>query len=174
MCWVAEEKRSWLEVSLECSGELAEAAAEVLARFAPEGVAIQAETRYDAEQHEQVPTGLVRVAAYLPQDESLEANRLRLEEAFWHLQQITPFPDLKFRVIEDEDWMAAWKQHYKPMRVGQKWLVLPAWMQLTHVKGEPSCASTPLWLLAQARIPPPSSACWLSRSICSQVNLSSI
>jgi ribosomal protein L11 methyltransferase len=161
MCWVAEEKRSWLEASLECNGELAEAAAEVLARFAPDGVAIQAVTRYDTEGHEQIPTGNVRVAAYLPYDEALEANRLRLEEAFWHLRQITPFPDLEFKLIADQDWMAAWKQHYQPLQIGQKWLVLPAWIDAepaesrTIVRIDPAMAfgtgthpSTQLCLLA--------------------------
>jgi len=45
-------------------------------------VVIEAVTRYDPEQHEQVPTGDVRVAAYLPQDEAIERTRLQLEEAF--------------------------------------------------------------------------------------------
>jgi len=119
---------AWLEVSLTCNGELAEAAAEVFSRFAPDGVVMEAVTRYDQEQHEQVPTDDVRVAAYLPQDEAIERTRLQLEEAFWHLQQIQSFPDLQFKTIEDQDWMAAWKQHYQPLKIGNKWLVLPAWI----------------------------------------------
>lgn len=119
---------AWLEVSLTCNGELAEAVAEVFARYAPDGVVIEAVTKYNPEQHEQVPTDLVRVVAYLPQDEALESTRLRLEEAFWHLRQIESFPDLQYNTIEDQDWMAAWKQHYQPLKIGKKWLVLPAWI----------------------------------------------
>ncbi len=119
---------AWLEVSLTCNGELAEATAEVFSRFAPDGVVIEAVTRYDPEQHEQVPTDDVRVAAYLPQDEAIERTRLQLEEAFWHLQQIESFPELQFKSVEDQDWMAAWKQHYQPLKIGKKWLVLPAWI----------------------------------------------
>jgi len=125
---VGKAMPAWLEVSLTCNGELAEAAAEVFSRFAPDGVVMEAVTRYDQEQHEQVPTDDVRVAAYLPQDEAIERTRLQLEEAFWHLQQIQSFPDLQFKTIEDQDWMAAWKQHYQPLKIGNKWLVLPAWI----------------------------------------------
>jgi len=125
---VAEAMHAWLEVSLICNGELAEAAAEVFSRFAPDGVVIEAVTRYDPEQHEQVPTDDVRVAAYLPQDEAIEPTRLQLEEAFWHLRQIESFPELQFKSVEDQDWMAAWKQHYQPLKIGNKWLVLPAWI----------------------------------------------
>ena len=125
---MAEAMHAWLEVSLTCNGELAEAAAEVFSRFAPDGVVIEAVTRYDPEQHEQVPTNDVRVAAYLPQDEAIERTRLQLEEAFWHLRQIESFPELQFKSVEDQDWMAAWKQHYQPLKIGKKWLVLPAWI----------------------------------------------
>ena len=125
---MAEAMHAWLEVSLICNGELAEAAAEVFSRFAPDGVVIEAVTRYDPEQHEQVPTGDVRVTAYLPQDGALERTRLQLEEAYWHLQQIESFPELQFKSVEDQDWMAVWKQHYQPLKIGKKWLVLPAWI----------------------------------------------
>ena len=30
--------------------------------------------------------------------------------------------------VEDEDWAEAWKKHYRPMRVGQKLVVVPLWM----------------------------------------------
>jgi ribosomal protein L11 methyltransferase len=124
---VAEARRTWLEVSLACNGELAEAAAEILARFATSGVVIESITQFDPERHEYVPTEKVRVAAFLPQDEVLESTRLQLEEAYWHLRQIADLPDLQFKLIEDQDWMAAWKQHYQPLKIGKKWLVLPAW-----------------------------------------------
>ena len=124
---MAEARRTWLEVSLACNGELAEAAAEILARFATAGVVIESITQFDPERHEYVPTEKVRVAAFLPQDEVLESTRLQLEEAYWHLRQIADLPDLQFKLIEDQDWMAAWKQHYKPLKIGKKWLVLPAW-----------------------------------------------
>lgn len=123
-----EAKRAWLEVSLECSGELAETAAEVFSRYAPDGVVINAITRYDEERHEQVPTNQVRVVAYFPQDEALESKRMSLEEAFWHLRQIVPIPELEYKPIDDQDWMAAWKQHYQPIKIGNQWLIVPAWM----------------------------------------------
>ena len=61
-------------------------------------------------------------------EEALERTRLQLEEAYWHLQQIESFPELQFKSVEDQDWMAVWKQHYQPLKIGKKWLVLPAWI----------------------------------------------
>ena len=119
-----------MEVSLKCSGELAEAVAEVFARYCPEGVVLDNVTRYDAEKHEHIPTGMMRVAAYLPQDDDLESKKRSLEEALWYMGRIVSLPAPEFVSIEDQDWMTVWKQNYQPLRVGESWLILPAWLEL--------------------------------------------
>lgn len=119
-----------MEVTLECSGELAEAVAEVFARYCPEGVVLDNVTTYDAEKHEHIPTGMMRVVAYLPQDDELESKKRSLEEALWYMGRIVPLPAPEFISIEDQDWMTVWKQNYQPLRVGKNWLILPAWLEL--------------------------------------------
>lgn len=119
-----------MEVTLECSGELAEAVAEVFARYCPEGVVLDNITTYDAEKHEHIPTGMMRVAAYLSQDDDLESKKRSLEEALWYMGRIVPLPAPEFISIEDQDWMTVWKQNYQPLRVGKSWLILPAWLEL--------------------------------------------
>ncbi len=120
---------SWLEVSLRVDGELAEAVAEVLARFALNGVVIESDSIRPDPEGEGTPVGPVRVYAYLPVDTALEDTRQRLEEALWHLGQIQTLPTPVYQTIENQDWMAAWKQHYNPIRVGQRLLILPPWLE---------------------------------------------
>jgi ribosomal protein L11 methyltransferase len=121
-------EKSWLEISLSISGELAEAVAEVLDRFVVNGVVIeslipQPETAPEGTQPEEV-----RVVGYLPVDAATEEKRVRIEEALWHLGQIMPLPPIQFRTIADEDWMTAWKKNYSPILVGKRLQVVPAWM----------------------------------------------
>ncbi len=121
----------WMEVSLSVSGELAEAVADVLGRFTSNGVVVESGVRYNDAEDEGTPDGKpVRVYGYIPVDERLDTNRTRLEEALWHLGSIQPLPAPSYRPVEDEDWMAAWKQHYHPIPVGEKLLVLPAWIEM--------------------------------------------
>ena len=119
---------AWLEVSLMVDGELAEAVADVLARFAPNGVVVEA-TRIipdpDGDGH---PGGPLRVAAYLPVDEHLEETRRRLEEALWYLGRIQPLPAAQFKPIEETDWSESWKQHYRPVPIGEHLMIVPAWL----------------------------------------------
>jgi ribosomal protein L11 methyltransferase len=84
---------------------------------------------YNDAEDEGTPVGPVKVYGYIAVDEHLEETRQRLTEALWHLSAIQALPDPAFRTIEDEDWMAAWKQHYHPIPIGKKLLVLPAWIE---------------------------------------------
>ena len=118
----------WLEVSLSVNGELAEAVAEVLDRYASNGVVYESGVAYNDEEDEGTPFGPVKVYAYLPVDEYLEEKRQRLSEALWHLGRIQPLPEAVYRTIEDEDWMAAWKVNYHPIPIGQRLLILPVWI----------------------------------------------
>jgi len=119
----------WLEVSLVVDGELAEAVSDVIARFATNGVVVESAVTYNEEEDEGTPVGPVRVYGYLPVDERLEENRQRLSEALWYLGRIQPLPEASYAPVMDEDWMSSWKQHYHPIPIGRRLLVLPAWIE---------------------------------------------
>jgi ribosomal protein L11 methyltransferase len=119
---VAEAR--WLEVSLLVSGELAEAVAEVLDRYSSNGVVCEQGVTYNDAEDEGTPIGPIKVYAYFPIDTYLEEKRQRLEEALWHLGTIQALPEPTYKTIEDEDWMSAWKKHYRPIPIGK---MPPAW-----------------------------------------------
>ncbi|NCP85910.1 MAG: 50S ribosomal protein L11 methyltransferase [Anaerolineae bacterium CG_4_9_14_3_um_filter_57_17] len=120
---------NWLEVSLTVNGELAEFVADVLARFAPNGVATEQAVKFNDEEDEGTPVGDVTVRAYLPADETLEETRQKLEEALYYLGMIQPLPAPTFTPIADQNWMEAWKTRYHPIPIGEKLLILPAWLE---------------------------------------------
>jgi len=135
----------WLEVSLTVDPELAEAIAELLSRFVSNGVVVESGVTYNDAEDEGTPFGPARVYGYLAIDENIEETRQRLEEGLWHLGRIQSLPEATYKVIQDEDWMAAWKQHYRPINIGKRLLILPAWLEDPNngriaVKIDPSMA----------------------------------
>ena len=118
----------WLEVSLTVNGELAEAVADVLARFAPNGVMTEQGVRFVNDEDEGTATGPITVRAYLPVDERLEETREKLEESLYYLGMIQPLPAAVFTPIADQNWMEAWKEHYKPILIGKSLVIVPAWL----------------------------------------------
>lgn len=142
---------AWLQVSMTVDGEMAEAVAEVLARFAPNGVAIES-TQVEFPPHSDfdqdaigVINGPLKVYGFLPLDLALtpdhneEAilrssyvqNQLRaVEEALWHLGFIRPLPIPQYKIVYETDWSAAWKEHYHPIPIGKRLLIVPAWLDV--------------------------------------------
>lgn len=111
----------WLEVSVEVEAEVAEAVAEVLSRYAKGGVAIEAgpEGWHD---------GPVFVRAYLPVDNELWAKKQKIEEGLWHLGQIGSVPEPSFRSVAEKDWEEAWKKRLKVLRIGERIVIQPSWL----------------------------------------------
>jgi len=101
----------------------------VLARFAPNGVATEQAVKFNDEEDEGTPVGDVTVRAYLPADETLEETRQKLEEALYYPGMIQPLPAPTFTPIADQNWMEAWKTRYHPIPIGEKLLILPAWLE---------------------------------------------
>jgi ribosomal protein L11 methyltransferase len=128
---------NWLEVSLTVNGELAESVADVFARFAPNGVMTEQGVKFLDEEDEGTATGPITVRAYLEVNDQLEETRQKLEEGLYYLGMITPVPTPVYRQIADQNWMEAWKQHYRPILIGQRLLILPAWLESPEPKRIP-------------------------------------
>lgn len=120
---------NWLEVSLTVDGELAEAVADVLARFAYSGVMMEQGVKYTDEEDAGTPTGPITVRAYLEISDQIEETRHKLEESLYYLGRIQPLPAASYKEIADQNWMESWKQHYKPILVGERLVIVPAWME---------------------------------------------
>jgi ribosomal protein L11 methyltransferase len=122
------DQASWLEISLTVDGEMAEAVAEVLARYAPNGVVLESTQIAPDPEGEGYPTGPLRVCAYLPVDERLEETRQRLSEALYFLGRIRPLPEPVYEWIKQTNWIEAWRQHYRPIAIGERLIIVPAWL----------------------------------------------
>lgn len=119
---------NWLEVSMTVDGELAESVADVFARFAPNGVMTEQGVKYTDAEDAGTPAGPITVRAYLEVNDQLEETRGKLEESLFYLGMIQSLPAPTYKHIPDQNWMEAWKQHYKPILIGERLLILPAWM----------------------------------------------
>lgn len=120
---------SWLEVRVTVKSEVAEAVAEVLARFSPRGVAIQGSPKG-------IGPGPVTVCAYLPEDAQTPQTRRQIEKAIGHLNQIMPVPEPEFRTVLEADWSESWKEHMDVLHISRRIVIRPSWLQYLPNAGE--------------------------------------
>lgn len=129
----------WLEITVNCEPEHAEAVADVLARYAPGGVAIQ-QNALDLKGDQWSPDGplepVAAVRAYLAIEPGLEEKRRQVEEALWHLRQIAAIPEPQFSTVAEEEWANAWKEHFHVTRIGRRFVIKPTWRDYVPQAGD--------------------------------------
>ncbi len=121
----------WIEISVRADGEAAEAVSELFNRLNSrpdgQGGAVTEVSGFDPIGDDHHP--FVTVKTYLPADELDTAERQRqIEEGLWFLGRIHPLSEPQVRRLAEEDWANAWKASYHPLRIGQRFWVIPAWL----------------------------------------------
>ncbi|NDJ55226.1 MAG: 50S ribosomal protein L11 methyltransferase [Chloroflexi bacterium] len=126
----------WIEVSLTVDGEAAEAVAEILARYAHQGVAIEQPLKEEIWPDEPVGEGPLIVKAYLLASTTSDETIQKIREGLYFAGRLYPIPEPVISTVDEEDWANAWKQHYHPIRVGKRLLIRPPWADVELNEGD--------------------------------------
>ena len=123
----------WLEMSLETDAETAEAVHEALFPIVEGSIALEQTNRAagaTADRWEdEAAQGPVIARAWLPMDETLPTRRDRVERALTALRLIArALPTPRWREVQTADWADAWRESFKPLRIGAHILVHPSWI----------------------------------------------
>ena len=114
-----ENQARWLELAVEVPREAEEAAADILRRYAPRGVAIE-------------PAGrCVVVKAYLPDSGDIARQRQAVRRALASLPAT-----VRTRWLREEDWTEAWKAFFPVLHVSQRLVICPTWRRYRARAGE--------------------------------------
>lgn len=104
---------TWTEVACRVPPEALEAAAEILRQLSPGGLVVEGSATLKI----YVPAGRTGVPSLV------EARLAGLAAHFPGMDGVS----VSTRAVEEEDWACAWKAYFRPLEVGRKLLVVPAW-----------------------------------------------
>ena len=76
------------------------------------------------------------VSAYLEPTRSTESLENTLDLKLRLLSQLATIGELQRQEIRREDWEESWKQHYRPIRIGDRLVVCPSWHEYKSCSGE--------------------------------------
>jgi ribosomal protein L11 methyltransferase len=139
----------WAEISIQTTHEATEAVAEIFHGLGTSGVVIEdpelinSYRRSGAWDYCDIPevkdTATVTVRAYLPVDDALD-GKLRLLEA--RVADLVRYDidkgrgRISWREVKEEDWANAWKEHFHPVRIGERLVIKPSWEEYAAGDGE--------------------------------------
>lgn len=109
-------QQRWAEIEIAASGDAAqEAVGAVVGEIIGAGYAASA----------------VALTTYVPVDERLENTLLALKDALHTVKRVHKVPgtsdEITVRFVAEDDWANAWKQYFKPQKIGQRIVVKPTW-----------------------------------------------
>jgi ribosomal protein L11 methyltransferase len=123
-------QKEWIQLSYEVPDAMVDTVAEFLIELTSNGVGIDNRTldTFSLDSLEETP--IKTVTTFFQSDECLD-EKIRDIKAFL-IENGPNFPgfiyqDPTITRITDEDWSTSWKEHFKPLRVGQHLVVKPTW-----------------------------------------------
>jgi ribosomal protein L11 methyltransferase len=130
---------SWLELSVEIDQEAVESVSELFAQIGYNGgVAIDQPFIGSPDGPDYVidTARAVVVRTYVPLDEHAEEARAQLAQGLWALGMMRPVGELQVKQLAEEDWANAWKAHYPIRRIGERFVIVPSWLEYTSQPGD--------------------------------------
>ncbi len=138
-----------IEISVSVDGEAAEAVSELFNRYngggweedsaageTSGGGAVIEATGFDDFHRPLQGEYRVSVKTYIKPGRRGQEIRRQIEEGLWRLSLLYPMPEPTVRIVREEDWAHAWKKFYKPMRLGERVLLVPAWEEVETQPGD--------------------------------------
>lgn len=135
----------WAEISLLTSPVPVEAVSSVFTECGCAGVmvvdprAVSSDPFAEPREYSDEPgSELCTVTGYLPVDDRLEAALDEIQTRLGILVEcdLDVSTELTLRVVDDAGWADAWKSYFKPLRVGQHFVIKPSWESWDAAPGD--------------------------------------
>ena len=137
----------WTELSVLTTNEAVEAISNIYHEAGASGVVIEDSTEMEKERVDQFgeiydlnpkdfPTSGVIVKAYLPASSFLAETVEEIKLAIANLENFDiNLGENVFSMSEvhEEDWATAWKQYYHPVKISERFTIVPTWEEYTPV-----------------------------------------
>ena len=126
----------WLELSLKAPSEYVEPLSVIFQRYGYGGVAVEQDGGFNPDEGEPEPdhpTATLR--SYLPVDATTADRKEQIRIAVDLIARLCDLSPLEERVLEEGEWMEAWKSHFTTLHVGRI-VVRPTWMEYAAGEGE--------------------------------------
>ena len=118
----------WVELSIDTPSEFVEPLTQVFTEHGEGGVAIELPAGHNPDEGEEAPIPeRVTVTTYIPHDNRLEGRYARIDTAVRLVAYVGDVSELRVRVVEEEEWQEAWKDHFHVLRVGTRTVIVPTW-----------------------------------------------
>ena len=127
---------AWIELAVEVDAEAVEPVSELFSRFGfNEGVAVDQPFTQEADGDNLAVdlTCPFNVRTFVAAGDIPPGAIDEIRTALWHLGRMRQVGELTVTERREDEWADAWKEHYRPQRVGKRVVVRPPWYEYEAV-----------------------------------------
>ena len=119
----------WTEIVVECESEYVDPVSQLLQKFAKNGIVI--EETYDSvsDDEEFVKPKIIRVKAYIFVSKDNKDSIQYIDIGLTLFSHISSNIKFNYAVTDPEKWSSSWRKRYRPLKIGQRVVVVPSWIK---------------------------------------------
>ncbi len=120
----------WVELSVDSSNEFVEPLSEIFYRYGTGGVVVEAKSDYlpdEGEIYEE--PDLVTIKTYLPLGATTNDDINHIDVGVRLSGQLGWVSSLRKRILDQDSWESAWKEHFHVLKIGEKIVIVPTWRE---------------------------------------------
>ena len=119
----------WTEIVVECESEYIDPVSQLLQKFAIDGIVIEESYEPVSDDEDFIKPKIIKVKAYIPisndNKDSIQYIDIGLT-LFSHLSSNIKF---NYDVTDSKKWLSSWRKRYRPLKIGQRVIVVPSWIK---------------------------------------------
>ena len=127
----------WIELSVRVPSEFVEPLSQIFYRYGHGGIVLEEEVHSQSNNRKASDTlQTITLKTYLPVDSTTQDRLSRIDIGVKLLSHVCPVSELKSRVINENEWQTAWKEHFHVLRVGKRIVICPSWQNHTPKRSD--------------------------------------
>ena len=127
----------WVELSVDALPEYVEPLSQVFRQHGEGEVVIEYLGGFNPDEGESPPIPQsVTVKTFLPLDSTVEDRYHRIDVSVRLVAHVAEISPLRVKVIGEDDWQQAWKEHFHVLRVGKHLVIVPTWRDYQPKKSD--------------------------------------
>lgn len=127
----------WLELSVESPPEFVEPLSQIFYRYGHGGVAVESAGGYNPDEGETSAADQTKkITTYLPINESTNERRSQIDIGVRLVAHVSNISPLTERILKEEDWEHAWKEHFHVLHITKTIVIVPTWRNYTPLNSE--------------------------------------
>ena len=119
----------WTEIIVECESEYIDPVSQLLQKFAIDGIVIEETYEPVFDDEELIQPKIIKVKAYISASNDNKDSIQYIDIGLTLFSYLSSNIKFNYEVTDSKKWLSSWRKRYRPLKIGQRVIVVPSWIK---------------------------------------------